>query len=83
MIESPKFRRSERKTKDELLREKEAEEKNIEAMLLNKDDSNLNLQIGIIEQKGRGILTQKTFTKGDYIVEYCGELISAEEASAR
>ncbi len=35
------------------------------------------------EEKGRGIISTRTFAPGDFVVEYIGELISDSEARAR
>lgn len=36
-----------------------------------------------IEGKGRGVVTNKPFRKGDFLCEYAGELISRKEAVQR
>ena len=49
-------------------------------------DNDLGLGIGIKvydEGKGRGIVAQKHFSKGDFIVEYAGELVKDSEAKQR
>ena len=74
------IRRSERKPKGELLKE---EMEGIEARLLSTDDSTLDIKISMIENKGRGIKSKRAFSKGEFIVEYAGELISDEESKAR
>ena len=55
----------------------------IEARLLSTDDSTLDIKISMIENKGRGITSKRAFAKGEFIVEYAGELISDEESKAR
>lgn len=35
------------------------------------------------EGKGRGVVTTRSFVKGEFVVEYAGELISIEEAQKR
>ena len=55
----------------------------IEARLLSTDDSTLDIKISMIENKGRGIVSKRAFSKGEFIVEYAGELISDEESKAR
>ena len=76
----PPIRRSKRKPKKELLKE---QMKEIEAKLLNTDDSTLDIKIARIGNKGRGIVSKRAFAKGEFIVEYAGELISYEESIAR
>jgi len=74
------IRRSERKPKGELLKE---QMEGIEARLLSTDDSTLDIKISMIENKGRGIKSKRAFVKGEFIVEYAGELISDEESKSR
>jgi len=74
------IRRSERKPKGELLKE---QMEGIEARLLNTDDSLLDIEISTIENKGRGIKTVRDFAKGEFIVEYAGDLIDIENAKDR
>lgn len=33
--------------------------------------------------KGRGVITTKTLKKGDFVVEYAGDLVDIEEAKRR
>jgi len=66
------LRRSERKPKAELLK-KQMEE--IEAKLLTNDDATLGIEIAYIENKGRGIKAVRDFAKGEFVVEYAGDLI--------
>jgi len=40
-------------------------------------------QITIFPNKGRGIIAGKDFTRGEYVVEYSGELIYVQEARKR
>lgn len=71
-------RRSVRKTKKTVLEEKQ---KSIEeAVLSEKDDG---LEVHMFVGKGRGIISTKEFQRGDFVVEYSGELISIEEAKIR
>jgi len=74
------IRRSERKPKGELLKE---QMEGIEARLLNTDDSILDIKITMIENKGRGITAQRHFHKGEFVVEYAGDLIDMEDAKDR
>lgn len=41
------------------------------------------LQVKIFEGKGRGIVAARKFEKGEFVVEYAGDLISMEEAQIR
>lgn len=66
------IRRSERKRKAEILKE-EMEE--IEARLLANDDSALGIDVAYIENKGRGIVPTRPFVKGEFVVEYAGDLM--------
>jgi len=66
------IRRSERKPKAEIMK---AEMESIVSYLNITDDSNHGIEISEIENKGRGIKAVKSFCKGDFVVEYSGELI--------
>lgn len=66
------IRRSERKPKAEILKE---EMEGIEARLLANDDSALDIEIAHIENKGRGIVPKRPFMKGEFVVEYAGDLM--------
>lgn len=74
------IRRSERKKKSEI--EKDWME-GIEARLLATDDTDLDLEVKEIACKGRGIVTKKKFNKGDFVVEYSGEVIDIGLAKDR
>jgi histone-lysine N-methyltransferase SETD8 len=41
------------------------------------------LQVHSFEGKGRGIVTTRQFSKGEFVVEYAGELINICEAKER
>lgn len=41
------------------------------------------LQIHNFEGKGRGIVARRQFAKGEFVVEYAGELIKMDEARDR
>ncbi|CAH0562776.1 unnamed protein product [Brassicogethes aeneus] len=41
------------------------------------------LKVEIIEGKGRGVMTTRPFSSGEFVTEYCGELINRKEASIR
>jgi len=66
------IRRSERKPKAEILKE---QMEHIEARLLTNDDVGLGIEVAIIENKGRGIKAVRDFSKGEFVVEYAGDLI--------
>lgn len=66
------IRRSERKPKEQLLKE---QMEGIEARLLANDDTNLGIEVAFIENKGRGIKAVRDFSKGEFVVEYAGDLI--------
>ena len=55
----------------------------IEARLLATDDTDLDLEVKDIPCKGRGIVTKKVFKKGDFVVEYSGEVIAISVAKER
>jgi len=66
------IRRSERKPKAELLKE---QMEGIEANLLTNNDDGLGIEVAFIENKGRGIMAVRDFSKGEFVVEYAGDLI--------
>ena len=66
-------RRSERKTEGFLLNK----------LLSTKDDATLGLKIFETGDRGRGVKTSRKFSKGDFVVEYAGDLVSEAEALAR
>lgn len=66
------IRRSERKKKSELDNEWM---ESIEARLLATEDTDLPISVQEIEGKGRGVVAEKEFKRGDFVVEYAGELI--------
>lgn len=41
------------------------------------------VQVVDFENKGRGVVATKTFNRGDFVVEYAGDLISIDEAKER
>ncbi|KAF1746600.1 hypothetical protein GCK72_023057 [Caenorhabditis remanei] len=71
-----KVRRSGRKTKKQLKRETELE---IHQKVLNKTNEPL-LEIFTEKVKGRGIKTTVPFEKGDFVVEYKGDLVEHNKA---
>uniref|UniRef100_U5EU97 [histone H4]-lysine(20) N-methyltransferase n=1 Tax=Corethrella appendiculata TaxID=1370023 RepID=U5EU97_9DIPT len=71
-------RRSVRKTKKEVQYEKE---RNIEKAI--REQRQDGLKIKYFDCKGRGIVTTRKFIKGEFVVEYIGELITVAEAKER
>ena len=41
------------------------------------------LQIKYFDNKGRGVIANRSFAKGEFVLEYVGELISMTEANKR
>jgi len=74
------IRRSERKKKSEIEKDKM---EGIEARLLATDDSDLDLDVREIQLKGRGVVTSRFYAKGDFVLEYSGELIDIGAAKDR
>jgi len=66
------IRRSERKPKAEIIK---AELETINSFLATTDDTSHEIEVAVIENKGRGIKAVKNFNKGDFVVEYAGDLI--------
>jgi histone-lysine N-methyltransferase SETD8 len=71
-------RRSVRKTKKTVMEEKQ---RTLEQMLRNEVEE--GLEVRIFSDKGRGVVTSRPFTKGDFVVEYSGDLIDLNEARRR
>lgn len=71
-------RRSVRKTKKTVLEERQRTLE--EAVTMCKEEG---LEIHNFEGKGRGIVARRHFGKGEFVVEYAGELIKVEEAKER
>ena len=55
----------------------------VNAILHSTDDSSHGIQIATIPNKGRGIIAEQDFLRGDLIVEYVGDLITDKEAKSR
>uniref|UniRef100_A0A3Q3WVP4 [histone H4]-lysine(20) N-methyltransferase n=1 Tax=Mola mola TaxID=94237 RepID=A0A3Q3WVP4_MOLML len=72
------IRRSNRKTKSEL---KNEEHKHIDEVI--KCGSEEGMQVKHIEGKGRGVFAVKGFKKGQFVVEYHGDLLELVEAKLR
>ena len=68
--------RSERKSKSELEKEKM---EGIEARLLATEDTGLDLEVREIYMKGRGVVTLRSYEKGEFVIEYAGELIDQRQ----
>ncbi|KAL3271694.1 hypothetical protein HHI36_022166 [Cryptolaemus montrouzieri] len=71
-------RRSVRKTKTTVLEEKQ---RCLEKALRNNVED--GLKICYFEDKGRGVVAEKPFSKGEFVVEYSGDLIDIPEAKKR
>lgn len=71
-------RRSERKTKGTVLQEKQHK---MEAAVISGCEE--GLEVHNFEGKGRGIVATRLFCKGEFVVEYAGELIDMTEAKSR
>ncbi|XP_046682661.1 histone-lysine N-methyltransferase PR-Set7 isoform X2 [Homalodisca vitripennis] len=71
-------RRSVRKTKKTVLEEKQKCLQ--EAVLAKQEDG---LEVHMFEGKGRGIVAVQPFYRGQFVVEYAGELITSDEARER
>ncbi|XP_040052175.2 lysine methyltransferase 5Ab isoform X1 [Gasterosteus aculeatus] len=72
------IRRSNRKTKAELTSE---EHQHIDDLIKNNIEE--GLQIKHIEGKGRGVFASKMFKRGEFVVEYHGDLLELAEAKIR
>ncbi|XP_055367656.1 lysine methyltransferase 5Ab isoform X2 [Betta splendens] len=72
------IRRSNRKTKAEL---KIEEHKHIDDLIKNGIEEGMEIQQ--IEGKGRGIFATRDFKKGEFVVEYHGDLLELAEAKRR
>lgn len=71
-------RRSVRKTKKAVEQE---QMRNIEAAIRNAQQDGLTVKK--FGDKGRGVVTARPFAKGEFVVEYMGELIDMQEADRR
>lgn len=72
------IRRSVRKTKKEVQWERD---RDIEKAIREQRESGLKIQT--FDEKGRGIVTTRPFMKGEFVVEYIGDLITVSEAKER
>uniref|UniRef100_A0A3Q2YRJ9 SET domain-containing protein n=1 Tax=Hippocampus comes TaxID=109280 RepID=A0A3Q2YRJ9_HIPCM len=64
------IRRSNRKTQAEL---KNEEHKHLDDLIKNGIEE--GMQVRVIEGKGRGVFAERLFKKGDFVVEYHGDLL--------
>lgn len=55
--------------------------RNIEAAIRNEQQD--GLVVKKFGNKGRGVVTSRPFAKGEFVVEYIGELIDMQEADCR
>ena len=55
----------------------------INFQLTQDNDTGLPLEIKGTNGKGRGVFTSIDFQKGDFVVEYAGELVTLEESKKR
>jgi len=74
------IRRSERKPKNEQLKE---QMEGIEARLLATDDNGLDLEVVMLPDKGRGVVSTRDLKKGEFVVEYAGDIIDVATAKER
>ena len=57
--------------------------KSMEALLLATDDSGLGMRVAQYGIKGRGIMALKPFRRGEFVVEYAGDLLDKGTAVQR
>jgi len=72
------IRRSARKTKNIVNEEKQIA---LEKAIASKNED--GLKIAVFPNKGRGVIADRDFTRGEYVVEYSGELVGLKEARKR
>ncbi|VDD82518.1 unnamed protein product [Mesocestoides corti] len=60
---------------------KKQQEADVISAIRNSEES--GMKVVVTEEKGRGVITTRTFFPGDFVVEYIGELISDSEARIR
>lgn len=72
------IRRSSRKSKTELKCE---EQKLIDDLIINGIEKGMEVQL--IEEKGRAVFATRSFQKGEYVVEYHGDLLQITDAKKR
>ncbi|KAL3856505.1 hypothetical protein ACJMK2_011255 [Sinanodonta woodiana] len=71
-------RRSDRKCKSDVEKEKL---KDLEQKILSEIED--GLKVTEIDNKGRGVIADKEFLRGDFVVEYAGDLIDRDVAKNR
>ncbi|XP_062066612.1 N-lysine methyltransferase KMT5A-like [Lepus europaeus] len=71
-------RRSSRKSKAELQSEKR---KRIDELIRSGKEE--GMKIDLIDGKGRGVIATKQFSRGDFVVEYHGDLLEITDAKKR
>jgi histone-lysine N-methyltransferase SETD8 len=76
----PLRRRSGRKCRITLRRE---HTESVEARLMEKDDTGTGLEIVSIPKKGRGVRAVRDFPRGEFILEYAGDLINSGTAKVK
>uniref|UniRef100_A0AAY4DXN9 [histone H4]-lysine(20) N-methyltransferase n=2 Tax=Denticeps clupeoides TaxID=299321 RepID=A0AAY4DXN9_9TELE len=72
------IRRSSRKSKSEL---KSEEQRHIDDLIRNGTEE--GLKVSHMEGKGRGVFADRRFQKGQFVVEYHGDLVQMAEAKSR
>ncbi|VVC29347.1 Hypothetical protein CINCED_3A018184 [Cinara cedri] len=72
------IRRSARKTKNIVNEEKQIA---LEQAIASQNED--GLKVAEFPNKGRGIIADKDFARGEYVVEYAGELVGLQEARKR
>ena len=72
------LRRSSRKSASQIEEEQRAQWKQY-----LKEERIDGLEIRTVPLKGRGIFSTRSFHKGEFVVEYAGDLITTEEAEVR
>jgi len=73
-------RRSVRRTASEILKE---ETEKINLQLRKDNDDNLGIEVKMFPGKGRGVVTTRDRVKGEFVVEYAGDIINLEDANNR
>ena len=48
-----------------------------------REEAETDLEVRLIPEKGRGLFTLKSLSRGDFVVEYAGDLIDTNEAKMR
>lgn len=74
------IRRSNRKSKAKLEQE---HLEDIEHHLLAESDDHLDISVETFAAKGRGVVACRNFAKGEFVVEYAGDLIDVGIAKER